>query len=148
MENARFDLIIDNIFSLKPILTKKLVNPSQVTSEYSNGSIYIMIILEKYKSLSMSEIGKLLSIPRPNVTSMIDKMISMDIVERLRNEKDRRMIFIKLTDKGTDYINNFKKSMREKIKEKLMILTDEDLNQLYDSLINVNRILLKIADAG
>jgi len=47
----------------------------------------------------MSEIGKHLGIPKPNVTALIDKLIDEKLSERLPDKTDRRIIKIKLRRK-------------------------------------------------
>ena len=41
----------------------------------------------------------------PNTTRMVDKLFDNGYVDRERSEKDRRMVFVKITDKGLDIMS-------------------------------------------
>ena len=144
MENQHLDLIIDNIFSVNPILFKSLVKIKPKKLHLTPGSHFLLMTLKKNGKLSMSEIGKLLSMPKPNVTALVDKLILDKLIERLSDKQDRRIINIQLTKKGNKLIEAKKKSIHEHIKQKLMILTEKELLQLSTSLQNVKNILTKI----
>ena len=144
MDKNQSDTIIDNIFSVNPILFKSLVKLKQKKPHLTTGSHYLLVTLEKNGILSMSEIGKTLSMPKPNVTALVDKLIIEKLIERLPDKQDRRIINIQLTKKGNKLIGDMKKAMRDNIKEKLMILSDKELMLLSVSLQNVKNILLKI----
>lgn len=145
MEKKEFNTIIENIITIKPILINNLVNPAYNASLYSTGTINLLLILDKYHLLSMSDIGKELCMPKPNVTALIDKIISKGLINRLQDEKDRRVIQIHLTQKGAESVEEIKNNLKENIKQKLLNLNEEELDLLSFSLRNVKNILVKIA---
>lgn len=72
--------------------------------------------------LPMHTINELLINKSPNITRLVDKLLSKELVERNRSEKDRRIVYAKITEKGvsllalldekhegelSDYMNNF-----------------------------------------
>ena len=144
MEKQHLDTIIDNIFSVNPILFKSLVKIKPKKPHLTPGSHFLLMTLRNNGKLSMSEIGKLLSMPKPNVTALVDKLIIDKLIERLPDKEDRRIINIQLTKKGNKLIEAKKKSIHEHIKQKLMILSEKELLQLSTSLQNVKNILSKI----
>jgi len=144
MDKNQSDTIIDNIFAVNPILFKSLIKVKQKKPHLTPGSHYLLVTLEKNGILSMSEIGKILSMPKPNVTALVDKLIIEKLIERLPDRQDRRIINIQLTKKGNKLIGDMKKAMRDNIAQKLMALSDKELMLLSVSLQNVKNILSKI----
>ena len=144
MDNRILDKIVDNILSIKPILFKNLIKPEMVSHIIPAGSYHLFIILEKHGTLSMTEIGKELTMPKPNVTSLIDKLIDSGFVERIPDLNDRRIVKIQFTISGKKAIDKAKIFVRENIKEKLLMLSDGELALLADSLQTVKEILSKI----
>ena len=57
----------------------------------------------------MTEIGEKLFISKPNVTTLIDKLIEKGLTERLSDKQDRRIIKIKVTKKGLAFVEKNKK---------------------------------------
>ena len=144
MNKNELDKIIDNILSIKLIFFKALVNSRGLKTMITPAIYYLMRALEKRESLSMSEIGKVIYTPKPNVTPLIDKLISKKLVERIHNEKDRRIINIKLTRKGLKTKQEIEKIFEEQTESKLSSLTEKEIKELSNSLIKVRSILSKI----
>ena len=40
----------------------------------------------------------------PNTTRLMDKLIEKELMERVRCEKDRRVVYVKITDKGQELL--------------------------------------------
>lgn len=55
--------------------------------------------------LSVHEIKDRMVQKTPNTTRLIDKLITKDYVERVRCDKDRRVIYINISTKGIDLLN-------------------------------------------
>ena len=102
MDNNVIDSIIEDIFHVYPLIYKKLLKVDFGGIEGSLSYLHFLIIrmLARTGALPISEIGRRLVIPRPQMTHLIDQLIDLDMVIRLPNTKDRRIINIELTGKG------------------------------------------------
>jgi DNA-binding MarR family transcriptional regulator len=145
MDNAKLLAITDNIFSVKPLFYKAFGRPIPLSSNVTVASYYALHLLEKNGELPMSVIGKKLFISKPNVTTLIDKLIEEGLTERLPDKQDRRIIKIRLTKKGSIFVEKNKKIFRDQIKEKLLILSEKELEQFFVSLRTIKEILTKIS---
>jgi DNA-binding MarR family transcriptional regulator len=145
MKERNVVAITDNIISLKAILFRAIGRPVFKNPTITPGAFYAILCLKRFGPLSMSEIGKHLHIPKPNVTLLVDQLIDKKLAERLPDKNDRRIIKIKLTPKGLQFIEKNKKIFRDQIKMKLTTLTDKELNVFSESLQNVRDTLVKIS---
>ena len=137
--------LVGNIIAMKPALYRTLGKPVSLNSGITPGAYYCMLYLKKHNSLSMSDLGKILLISKPNVTALINKLIAKGLVVRSSDKQDRRVIMIRLSSKGIQFMEkNIKKHMKQII-VKLTTLSDNELNLLSESLQNVKNILSKIA---
>jgi DNA-binding MarR family transcriptional regulator len=94
--------------------------------------------------LPVSELAKKMYISPTNITAIIDKLISHKLVERINDEKDRRVVHIKITPEGCNFLDECKEQMVCLLKENLSPLSEEDLQALSFNLNNVREILVKI----
>ena len=145
MKTTTLDQIVDTIIEINPILFKNLAKPKHLTSTITFGAHIVIMTLQRCGTLSMSEIGKKLSIPKPNVTAMIDKLIIHGLVERKPDLKDRRIIHIGLTKRGMKSTIEIDKTVRDHIKNKLSVLSNEDIGILSHALSDVRNVLAKIS---
>lgn len=65
-----------------------------------------------------------------NITMVVDNLEKMGLVERVRDEKDRRRFFVKLTDKGKRLIKGFFPKHVERITKEMSILTGKEQEEL------------------
>jgi len=103
-----------------------------------------MRILMRHGPLPMSRIGVWLGISKPNMTSIIDKLIAEGRVERRQDPNDRRVVEVNLTPEGQSYMQDCWREARESIRTKLSTLSEEEKDTLYASLENIRIILPKL----
>jgi DNA-binding MarR family transcriptional regulator len=144
MTKTAVDLIADNLMSIYPQLYKTLSRPMRTKTTVTPGGLFVMGSLKRNGMLSMSEIGKQLSIPKPHVTVIIDKLIDEGYVTRENDPADRRIIKIRLTQKGLKDFEEIKQAISESLKEKISSLPAEELQLLKDSSENVKNILISV----
>jgi DNA-binding MarR family transcriptional regulator len=109
-----------------------------------HGGYFVLMMLQRNNAVTMSEIGKELCIPKPNVTPIVDKLVDSKLVERISDSNDRRIVRIKITQKGLDAIVQVKVLMQDSIKGKIALLSENDLDKLSASLVNIKDVLQKI----
>jgi DNA-binding MarR family transcriptional regulator len=66
------------------------------------------------------------------MTHSVDRLIELDMVEREHCTEDRRKVRISLTDKGQSMLERVDKSINNRLKEKLAILSDSELQKLAE----------------
>ena len=144
MEEKQFSTLVSNIISIKPLFYKALGKPVSSNSDITPAAYYLLLYLKKCDSLSMSDLGKLLLISKPNVTVLVNKLITKGFVVRSSDKQDRRIIMIRLSSKGIQFVEKNTKKHLNQIKQRLMSLSDEELELLSISIQNVKDILSKI----
>ena len=92
----------------------------------------------------MSDLGKMLLISKPNVTALVNKLIAKGLAVRSPDKQDRRIIMIRLSSKGVQFIEKNNKKYMNQIIAKLMSLSDSELELLFVSLQHVKEILSKL----
>jgi len=146
MDNNVIDSIIEDIFQVYPLIYKKLLKVDFADVEGSLSYLHFLIIrmLARTGALPISEIGRRLVIPRPQMTHLIDQLIDLDMVVRLPNTKDRRIINIELTGNGKATLRKCVELLRANITSKLKSLDDGELLELSILLRRLNEVTSKL----
>ena len=63
----------------------------------------ILYVLWEHERLSFSDVGKLTSLAKTTLTSMIDRMEEHGLVKRIPDKEDRRQIFVSITEKAKKF---------------------------------------------
>jgi DNA-binding MarR family transcriptional regulator len=144
MTTLKIDMIADNLISIHPLLFKSISRPLRNQTSITPGGMYVLGSLKRNGTQSMSDIGKCLSMPKPHVTVIVDKLIEEGYVERQSDPNDRRVVNILLTEKGLEDFENIKQEISENLKIKLSRLSDEEQEILADASQKVREILISI----
>lgn len=138
------DSSIENLISIHPLLSKSFTKSIRTKTNLNPGSLYVLGVLRRHDILSMSEIGCKLSMPKPHVTSLVDKLIAEDMVERLLDPKDRRIVNIRITEKGIDDFNAIKLEISQELRIRLEKLSAEKLDILAEASKQIKDILIEM----
>lgn len=128
---------IEVMFTNSCILRKQMSYTSNI-AHLSILQIHTLSFLKEQKSVPMNEIAEHFHIEMPSATSLLNKLVALQLVQREADEKDRRLVRISLTDAGSDML---KKAMSEKlthIEQMLSYLTDPEQQELLRLLEKLN----------
>jgi len=143
-EKISIDSVIENLISIHPLLTKSFSRSIRSKTNLNPGSLYVLGVLTTHGMLSMSEIGCKLSMPKSHVTGLVDKLIEENMVERLYDPKDRRIVNVHITEKGVVDFNTIKQEISQELRLKLQKLDSNTLQILSKSSKQVRDILMTI----
>ena len=142
------ETISQNIFSILPLLKKRLLYIDIIQSEHDMpfSQIQVLSMLREKGSLSISEISSRLGIAKPNITPLVDKLIECRYVERTRDIQDRRVVNIIILEQGREKLAGIQKTICDQIWEWGKDMSVAEFRELSDSIESVIRILSKIHD--
>ena len=143
MKTETIDNIIEDLFHVLRLIHKKFarIDLKGANQGISRHDFAIMATLDEFGKLPVSEIGERLLIPRPQMTHLVNKLISLGIVERLPDARDRRITRISLTQRGKTVLEESWKVTRDSVRKNLGSLEDEELEEL-------SVLLRKLRDIG
>jgi len=147
MENDTLDSILEDLFYVFRLFHRKMLRADVGVGsrDISFPHFAIMRVLDESGLLPVSEVGKRLLIPKPQMTHFVDKLIKLGLVERLPDSKDRRIINVALTDKGRVALAERKELVGINIKKKLSCLQNDEVGKkLSASLKELRNIGEKI----
>ncbi|MCX5905289.1 MAG: MarR family transcriptional regulator [Proteobacteria bacterium] len=92
---------------------------------------------------TMGELSKNASVTMPTMTEMIDNLEREGIAERIRDSQDRRVVKVRLTEKGKQLRKKFMDKRRNELKNILSNLSKEDRGELMNALAKAYSVLKK-----
>jgi len=145
MENQNIDGIVENLFHILPVVHKKLLRMDigDATGHLTRLHLAVMGIVAR-KNLPISEIARALVMSKSQMTHLVDQLVSLGIVIRLPDSRDRRMINIALTDHGETMLKKCRELVRQNVSNKLSCLSPAELAELSSTLEKLKEISLKL----
>ncbi len=97
------------------------------------------------KACPIGELGKNARVKSSTITDMIDRLEQAGIAERVRDSRDRRIVLVRLTEKGKKLKRDFTRNRRSELQAILAKLGEEETRQLVYHLDEAYKLFKKIA---
>lgn len=145
MENNLVE-VVDKLLLLLPTLEKRLIRPLELEIKPSLSILQYnaLFIMKNDGILTMSELSNKMCISKQQLTPMVDKLIDNELVERMTNEKDRRIINVRLSERGYNFLNDSKVEITEALKKRMEVFDQNEVNTLLKAIDDIYNITKKL----
>lgn len=120
-------------------LTFQTMNTNNQCSLSSIGVIFQL----EHKCMKMNDIADYLGITLGAATSLVDKLERQNIVERVRSEEDRRIIYVGLTSEGKDMLGSIRDHFNRESTMIFDAISEEQLESWNTQLKQITSILIQ-----
>jgi len=93
--------------------------------------------IDEQKEVTFSRLAELTRNSKPTITEMINKFVRMECVYRERCPGDRRILYIRLTDKGQKIAKAEQTALRRMIERMMDTLDEHEMDLLVEILQKV-----------
>ena len=118
--------------TIQPIMLMTMKN---IYNDYLNN-----IENENYYGVKTSELTKKMCITKPATSKMLNVMEEKGYIERISNKSDRRVVYVKITKEGEEFLKNQNKKFERftcKIVEKMGEEDTDTFIRLFGKLYNI-----------
>ena len=103
-------------------------------SSFSILHIETMRFIEEMKTPSMKDVAGYLHIAPASASSLVDGLVEEGLLTRFEEKEDRRIVRIKLSQKGIEFIAKESKKMSGKMEEIFNKLDDDEVETFINIL--------------
>ncbi|MDP3035808.1 MAG: MarR family transcriptional regulator [Methanobacteriaceae archaeon] len=146
IEKPEFEKMVDNLLIYYPLFYRKLKMSLDHENQKSKSAGYYQILgtLKVHGTMSISKIGRILCISKPNMTIFIDNLVKEGHVIRSPHDTDRRITNIDITPEGIQFLIESRKIVEKIIRNNISHLNKDEYNSLNDSLKTIKSLVFKI----
>jgi len=145
---SEIDAIVETIIYLyteSRRLTKGMASQFGLTGP----QLTVIKLLESFDDLSLSSLSERIRAQNSTVTGIIDRMEREGLVRRERSTSDRRVVHIRLSDKGAKLAKQIQVEPMEIFRGALCALSKEDLRDLLRISTKLGKyVRAKVAETG
>jgi DNA-binding MarR family transcriptional regulator len=138
------DLFEELFFSLKNVHEQTIaLMHSKDDGILTKGQVFLLFKIDRSENMKTTDISQFFGITAGAATSIADKLEQLGFIERQRAENDRRVVYIRLTDKGSEFVNKRKVEFKNRFTEKLGTFSEEEIRNTVQSLNKIAEALQK-----
>jgi len=97
-----------------------------------------LLTLSKEENLTIGELSSKMYLACSTVTDLLDRMERNELVVRVKDEKDRRVVRIKVLEKGHNMIEGVLENRRKYITETLDGLSEDMIDSVFEVMKMLN----------
>lgn len=116
----------------KAIITERFKN-------ITNNDMHIIEAIGDKAAKNMSSIAKTLKVTVGTLTIAINSLVKKGYVNRIRSEKDKRVVLISLSELGKEAYEHHKNFHEKMIRAMIEGLDEQETNTLVNALTNLNQ---------
>lgn len=130
------------ILALRKIMQQMDYHSRRLNKCYGITVPQIICLYEIYENgiMTLSTLSKKVYLSMSTLVGVIDRLEEKEFVSRTRDVKDRRIIYLDITDKGKEFVCASPYLLHNRLNENLQVLTEENqivLANSVDLLVNL-----------
>ena len=138
------DLLDDTMVQFPMVARKILAATRSKTNQVSSDLQFRLLISLMIGPMTPTEISQDHCISKPNVTSLINKLIEGGLAQRSHDEKDKRVVFVTITDKGRKAVYRKRKIIKAYMLEVFAQFDAAEIEQIFSGVEKFRNLLIKL----
>jgi DNA-binding MarR family transcriptional regulator len=141
MEQVELEQYIDQLQQVFLLAVRKMGKDITVGSdEVTQAQFYILQLLKNEGRCTVTQLAERLTVKPSAITAMIDRLIKLSYVTRERDEKDRRVVFIQLSDAGKQILQEASEKRKKILCKYFAHLEREELESLVAIFTKLSQV--------
>ena len=118
------------------------INPTQMLKvDLTSSQVKVLASFAEQETFTMTELSRAHSVSVSTMTSMVDRLLQGNLLERQRDSADRRVVRVSLTREGHKMLKHIMRVRREELEKFLQELDGGEVEQFVTSIETVARYL-------
>lgn len=107
---------------------------------------YTLRYIYLHKRCTSTELAEVFQVKKSAITAIINRLTEKELIKRTRDESDRRVIYLTLTDKGIEYYSKAEKNIQNLVKTFITSFDAQEIVSFIETYEKLNNILTNIKD--
>lgn len=136
------DLYLQVSFSVNTIADSLI--KEQIGSDLTNDQHYTLRYINKVGSCTSTELADVFEVKKSAITAIINRLYEKGLIERTRDENDRRLVYLTLSDKGNELFSKTEERVHKLVETIIGEFSEAEIVQFLKTYGKLNDILLNI----
>ncbi|RDI41381.1 MarR family winged helix-turn-helix transcriptional regulator [Falsibacillus pallidus] len=140
--------LTDQYIELSFSVTKRAENliKCQIGDDLTNDQHYILRYIVKKEVCTSTELAEVFEVKKSAITAMINRMTEKGLIQRERDEKDRRVIYLTLSKEGKALFDETEARIHKLVASLIKKFDQEEIEQFIKTYEKLNKVILESKD--
>lgn len=140
--------LVDRYIAVSFSVEKKAASlvKEQIGSDLTNDQHYTLRYINQVGSCTSSELAEVFDVKKSAITAMITRMWEKGLIQRTRDENDRRVVYLTLTEKGNELYAKTEEKIHKLVESLITRFDQAEIQQFIETFEKLNKVLLESKD--
>lgn len=115
-----------------------------LSREVSLPQLHLLMALQESGRMTVSELATHMQVSTPSASSILDRLEEHALVDRVRDEEDRRVVHVAISARGRMVVEELTGMKREYMQRLLGVMTDKEIGDVLRGAQAVGHALARI----
>ncbi|PGT88878.1 MarR family winged helix-turn-helix transcriptional regulator [Bacillus sp. AFS040349] len=148
MKEKQIEELINRYLAVSFSVTKKgesLVKDS-IGDFITNDQHYTLRYIHKVGTCTSTELSEIFDVKKSAITAIINRLTEKELIKRTRDENDRRVIYLTLTEKGTELFEKTEEKIHRLVESIITSFDEEEIVSFIETYEKLNTLLDNLKD--
>lgn len=144
MSNQHILEIVNRYIDVSFSVTKKAESliTEQIGSDLTHDQHYILRYINRVKSCTSTELAEVFEVKKSAITAIITRLWEKGFIQRTRDENDRRVVYLTLTDKGYDFFQKTEEKIQHLVEQFINQFDQKEIEQFIETYEKLNKVIV------
>lgn len=113
-----------------------------VEPKINKSHIFLLKIIKNKENCTVTDIANHMDITLSAVTNLVNKLYEMGLVTRLRSERDRRIVYVGLTEEGKNVLKKIEDNRNRLFEKYFSDLSEEEIVSFFKTIEKITSKIL------
>lgn len=118
----------------------------QLGDDLTNDQHYTLRYIHHSENCTSTELAEVFDVKKSAITAIITRLFEKGLIERTRDEKDRRVVYLTLSEKGRELFSETEERISKLVESFIKKFDQQEIEQFITTYEKLNSILLEIKD--
>ncbi|MDR6999515.1 MarR family transcriptional regulator [Neobacillus niacini] len=145
MSDKNIQELVDRYITISFSVNKKAESlvKEQIGSDLTNDQHYMLRYINKAGTCTSSELAEVFEVKKSAITAIINRMWEKGLIKRTRDENDRRVVYLTLTEKGIDLFEQTEDRIHKLVESIITRFDEIEIKQFLDTYEKLNQVLME-----
>jgi len=148
MSNKNIKELVDRYINVSFSVTKKAESliKEQIGSDLTSDQHYTLRYMNQVGTCTSSELAEVFDVKKSAITAIINRMWEKGLIKRTRDENDRRVVYLTLTDKGNELFQKTEERVHKLVESLINKFDQMEIQQFIETYEKLNQVLIASKD--
>ncbi|WP_026695308.1 MarR family winged helix-turn-helix transcriptional regulator [Peribacillus kribbensis] len=145
MSHRNINELVDRYISTSFSVAKRAENlvKCQIGDDLTNDQHYMLRYIYKAQECTSTELADVFEVKRSAITAIINRLWEKGLIERTRDEKDRRVVYLSLTKNGAELFARTEERIYKLVESLIKKFDQKEIEQFMETYEKLDRVLLE-----